>query len=257
MRNEIVFVNEFVIRGIVRGIEKNEHNGRTLRLLVKERRTQLELSVTLNHGIGYGLSKKDRVVVQGYVKAFSYHNDVLNKDSYIMFFVATDVKKDQPELSMRFGKGLGQFYPEGVFRMFVSGRVEAIEEPNERNWAKLTVETCSGGNDLRPSHIILRYYNGSRLPFFNYKIGDIVCARLGAFTPEKQTDDGKSFYFQNLIVEDIDFLEKMPRDNDKKIMTAVDIGLPELTEEEFAKREAEAVTKGTFADDAELMEHTI
>ena len=257
MGKEIVFVNEFVVRGIVRGVEKNEHSGRTLRLLVKERRTQLELRITLNRGIGYNIGKKDRVVVRGYTKAFTYHNDVLKKDSYVMFFVATEVKKDQTELSLRFGKGLGQFYPEGVFRAFVSGRVESIEEPNEKNWAKLTIETCSGGEDLRPSHIVLRYYNGSRLPFFDYKIGDIICARLAAFTPERQIGDGKPFFFQNLIVEDIDFLEKMPRDKEKELRTAIDIGLPEITEEEFAAKEAEAVAEETFADDSELMEHTL
>lgn len=220
------YVNEFFARGIVLSIERGKFGSRVLTLLVKERRNELRMDISLENGVARGIGRKDRVVVYGYTRGFSYHNESLNKDSNIMFFAGTKVERETPELAKRFGNNLGLFYPEPVFRSFISGKVVQVVERNEKNaWAQLIVETCGGGKDLRASRVIMRYYTAGQLPLFDYKEGDIICARLSANTPERKMNNGKTFRFQNLIVEDIAYLFKMPREMEPQKAPAFDIDL--------------------------------
>lgn len=255
MDKNFIPTNEFVARGIVQSIERSRFGGRVLKLIVRERRTTLTLNLTLEDGAGRGIGRKDRVIVRGYTRAFSYHNDSQNKDSSVMYFVATDVKQDETELSQRFGIDTGIFYPEHVFRAFVSGKVKTAEKLRDGNWGHLTIETCGGGRDLRPSYVVLRYYLGGRLPVFDYEPGDYICARLSAFTPIKQSKNGNEYIFQNLVVEDIAYLEKKnPKEEQKGNVTALDLGLHKEpggpSHEELARKEMENIVNTESAGDS-------
>ena len=263
MEKNFTPVNEFVARGIVQFIGRSNFGGRVLRLLVKERRNTLTLNLSLEEGVARGIGRKDRVVVKGYTRAYSFHNDALDKDSSVMYFVATDVKRDTPELAQRFGENMGLFYPEPVFRAFISGRVtEAITLKNGA-WGQITVETCGGGRDLRPSFVVLRYYMGGRLPVFDYEPGDIICTRLSAFTPIKKSDKGREYIFQNLVVEDIAYLDKKNKQKGASAqgdVLPVDLGLEAdvetVSDEELMQQELAALAgddEMAVADDSALM----
>ena len=227
MSAEMTYVNEFVARGIVLNIGWNEYRKTILTLLVKERRGNvLKLDINLETNTNVKIGKKDRVIVTGYTRGFNYHNDSLRKDSEVMFFVGTSVEKETTELAKRFGGDIGTFYPEPVFRSFVAGKViKSIPPTLGNNWAKLIIETAGGGNDMRASRFTLRYYTGGRLPVFDYQEGDVICARLSAYTPEKKINEAKTIRFQNLNVEDIAYLYKSPRKAEKTIALDVDCGL--------------------------------
>lgn len=224
-------VNELFVRGKVVKIEKGEHGPYELTMISKIRRKEpLTLSFTLDRDCGVKARPKDVITVTGYTRAFTRHNDILQKDTETMFFVATGMEKDLPELSKRFGEGYGHFYGEGVFRAFLSGTVVKAERVGE-NYGRLTIQTCGGGSDSRPSYPVLRYFLGSRLPSFDYRPGDVVAVRCSGSTPAgKAKTGGKDFFFQNLIVEDIDYLYKVPRDNNIiTVAPSVDFGInPQL-----------------------------
>ena len=245
-------VNEFIARGIVESIGRSPYGGWTMMLIVKERRSTLKLSISLEHQIAREIGRKDRVVVRGYTKAFTYHNDALDKDSEVMYFTATSVEHDTPELAQRFGEGLGMFYPEPIFRAFILGKVSKVARQENNAWAQLTVETCGGGRDLRPSFVVLRYYTGGRLPIFDYEVGDVVCARLSAHTPEKQGKNGRTHIYQNLIVEDIAYIDKKQKLGSGQARDPFSIGLE--NENNIDEQSAgEAITSGDFADDSDLL----
>ena len=215
MENKIAPVNEVFVRGSIESIERNDYGNRVMTIvcLVRRGKEPLKLDFVLEGNVGRGFGRKDRVLVTGYTKAFTYHNEALQKSSEVMYFVATNVEKDKSELEQRFGVK-GFFYPEPMFRAFIAGTVVKVVKPDSRKWARLTVETCGGGHDLRPSYTTLRYYAAGKLPLFDYLPGDKVAVRCSAYTPEKTISNKKVRRFQNLIVEDIAYLERVPRAND-------------------------------------------
>ena len=263
MNAETTYVNEFTARGIVLSIGRSTYHKRVLTLLVQERRNKvLKLEINLEDGVGKRIDTKDRVIVTGYIRGFNYHNDALGKDSEVMFFVGTDVKRETTELSKRFGGKIGTFYPEHVFRSFVSGKVVNIVLPTDKiAWAKLVVKTNGGGSDMRASSITLRYYTNGHLPIFDYQIGDVICCRLSAYTPEKKLPDGTTRIFQNVNVEDIAYLYKAPRAASRNLKFDVDAGLivnnniP--TEQKPAPVDSEVDEAEIYADDTDLINRSL
>ena len=240
-KKEIAYVNEFVARGIVLSVQKTTNYGYPiLDLYVKERRKELHLSIQLEKGAyPKNLHKKDRVIVTGYIRGFNYHDDITQQDKQVTYFVATHVEKSQTELEQRFGKGVhGIFYPEHVFRAFVLGVVRNVRYPAPgKTTATLTVQTKSGGSDARASFIPVQYYTaGQWLPAFDFKENDVICMRLSGYTPEV-TRKNRTFHYQNLSIEDFDYLQKVPReeDNAEPVPLNVDLGLKaNLGEIDFA-----------------------
>lgn len=269
MESEGTYVNEFTARGIVLNIGYNEYHKRVLTLLVRERRDNtLKLDINLEKEIGRGIYPKDRIVVSGYTRGFTYHNDALGKDSEVMYFVGTAIEKETTELSKRFGGEIGTFYPEPVFRSFVSGKIVNIVPPTDKNaWAKITVKTSGGGSDLRASNVILRYYTGGRLPVFDYQEGDAICCRLSAYTPEKEMKSGRIIRFQNLNVEDIAYQYKVQRKTDKTVKFDIDAGLDDCYEGNKSSIQAEEQNLNPvesnfepdeiYADDTELINESL
>lgn len=266
---ENMYVNEFTARGIVLETGSTEYHRKNLTLLVQERRNNtLKLDIALEPGIGDGIQKKDRVIVSGYARGFEFHNDALNKDSEVMYLAGTAVEKETTELEKRFGENLGNFYPEPVFRSFLSGKVmEVIPAEGKSPWAKLKIETRGGGTDLRASRVVIRYYTGGRLPVFDYQKGDVICARLSAYTPEKENKSGKLVRYQNLNVEDIAYLFRVHRKNDRGAELDVDCGLKSSVVRENSgkhiktgpekSREASENEESLFADDSELLSDSL
>ena len=170
MEKNFTPVNEFVARGIVQFIGRSHFGGRVLRLLVKERRTTLTLNLSLEEGVARGIGRKDRVVVKGYTRAYSFHNDALDKDSSVMYFVATDVKRDTPELAQRFGENMGLFYPEWYARY--EPQVRAYEKyadmMSDINAGKFSWDVSGRGiltdpdgvRAMRPSEVLEKIFAG-------------------------------------------------------------------------------------------------
>ena len=212
--NKMMPVNEFVARGVVLAIGRNNRYRRPMvRIVIKGRRDTAYIECQIEGDYPNDIHRRDYVMVQGYIRAFTYHNDALNKNSDVFYFVCTKIQKDKPELEQRFGVRGGNFHAEQFFRAYVSGTVEKIRQYPDSSWAHITVNTRGGEIDRRPSHVVMSYPLNSRLPLFDYEVGDKICARCSVYTPEKKTN-GKSMRFQNLTVEDIAYLEKKNRPED-------------------------------------------
>ena len=227
-------VNEIFARGKVLKIGRGEHGPYEMTLISKIRRKDpLTLTFTLDKDCGVRAQERDVITVKGYTRAFNRYNEILQKETETMFFVATGFEPDVPELAKRFGDGLGHFCGEGVFRAFLSGTVVKAEKMSEK-YGRLTIATCGGGSDPRPSYPVLRYFLSPYLPAFDYRPGDIVAVRCSGSTPQgKPRRNNKEFFFQNLIVEDIDYLYKVPRGvQSVEVAPSVDLGIaPEVREQ--------------------------
>jgi len=215
-RKDFVPVNEFTARGTVTSISQSKYGNRVLGLFVRERREDLNLIINLEGNVGRGINPYDHITVNGYVKAFRYHNDALDKDSDVLLLVATSVSRTKPELATRFGEDIGKFYPEPFFKGFISGRVEKRYTPDDSVVGYLRLTTCGGGHDQRYSHPELRYYLNGRLPAFDYNIGDHVACRFSMRTQERTTKSGTKLQYQNMRVEDIAYLFKKERPEKKE-----------------------------------------
>lgn len=229
MANEkLTYVNEVFARGYVKTFRKDEYGNRVMVLIVKERKDNLlTLNFVLEQNVARGIGTKDRVLVKGYIRAFSYYNDSLRKQSDVMYFVATSVEHDVPELQQRFGVKTASFYPEPLFRAFVAGRVKAVKQTEGNPWAQLIVETCGGGRDLRACTPTLRYYTAGYLPLFDFVPGDKIVARLSAYTPlSKKSKPGYEYHYQDVVVEDIAYVEKAPREAQAETVDPSSLGLP-------------------------------
>lgn len=252
-------VNEFFARGIVKATGTNPYGSRYLLLVVQDRRNNtMHIDITIDKNVNTIIQPKDRVTVQGYFRGFTFADDVTKKQTYVSFLCATSITKSVPELSLRFPGVEGFFYPDSAFRAFLSGKVEeAIYTDKEKHWGLMRISTMGGGSDKRPSLVEIRYFcgNKSKLPAYDYVPGDIICTRLSINTPERKRRNGEMYYYQNLYVEDIGYLDKMPRKDAEPavhIPVALDLGLtrPDFDDNTLVKNEAaDMMAQLTGSDD--------
>lgn len=240
-------VNEVFARGKVLSVEQSPFGPTVLCVIAKVRRDKEPLILNFTYDVQAGtksgphLKKGDIVQVTGYTRAFTVYNDALKRETETMYWVATKVELDKPELAKRFGDGHGHFYGEPVFRSFVSGTVVKAERQN-KSWGRITLATSGGGSDPRPSYPVLRMFTGGYLPHFDFQPGDVLLVRCSAFTPQRKKElttnrnkKGGFGYFQNLIVEDFDYLYKVPRAEatNVSIAPAVDFGISREEQEQM------------------------
>lgn len=245
-KKEYELINEFMARGVVTSIGQGRFGGRVLNLYVKERRKDLSLVISLERSAGMGISPYDHVLVKGYVKAFRYHNDALDKDSEAMFLTATSVVKERSELGDRLGMEIGRFSPEPMFRGYVVGKVLEATKRDGKPFGLIRLETCGGGQDQRLSRPVVRYYLKGRLPAFDYEPGDVVGLRFSMSTPEyvNQKTGHKSVY-QSMAVEDIGYVVPKTRERKKPVQEGV------MSEDDLEKALLEDTFDNDIQDDIE------
>ena len=252
--NNFTPVNEIYARGRITKIGRNNYGAWSITVLTKvRRRDPLHLTFTLADGNGLNALEAregDIVTIKGYTRAFDHYKGLEKRMASTMMFVATRVEKDQPELAQRFGEGFGRFYSEDVFRSFISGTVVRAERINARI-GTLVISTCGGGNDMRESQPVLNYYFKTALPAFDYRQGDVVAIRCSAATPAgkvKPGSDKPAYYYSNLVVEDIDYLYRVPRSEEE-----VSVGFGEDLGLQMAKQEQDAYAAmlSSFYQDAQ------
>lgn len=231
--NPDLYVNEFIIRGVIDSLTRDKYGNRVLTVGIQSRRGEIHPQIMVDPSVKNlrYFGRKDRVLVRGYIRAFSYLNDTTGKNTYLMFVTATELQKERPELARRFDRegNFGHFYPESLQRIFVSGKVVEVKPPL-KGWAELTIATRGGGSDLRPCSVRVRYYTRGALPFFDYQVGDIVATRLSLWVKEwpNKEHQGQLHHSQSLTVEDIDFLHKAFRREQVQIKPDIDAGLPDI-----------------------------
>lgn len=232
-------VNELFARGVIRRF-KTEHGGRfTFELVVAGRRSTSILNIRTSPSVTEGLTSGDHVVVFGYVNGFRVYNERLQKKSEVINLEATEVLKDEGELMQRFGIETGRLYQEPECMAMVSGKLIQVVPPQTGKWAKLVLETCCGGDEIRPARLPLRYYAGSWLPPFDYLVGDRVAVKLSCYSEKKQYSGGREFTYSDLVVEDIAYLERQPGERKNRSLTADQLRLWRLGKGLLAARERE------------------
>ncbi len=163
------------------------------------------------------LKKNDHVTIKGFTRASRYYNRTFDKFSNISYFVASEVARDTPMLETSFKADYpmvqGRFYERPFFRAEIAGRISSIIDNGNPVWSKLVVETKGGGIDARASRITVGYFHDpkrSRLPEFDYLVGDEVLLIASVSTPRK-TINGVTQDFENLNVEDIMTVKRVER----------------------------------------------
>lgn len=197
--------NEVHARGKIIATGKDRRGYSTITMVIRGRRPAIIKFVVdnLKSNIGIG----DSVTVDGYTKAFSYHNEIQNKWTSVQYFVATSVKKNQTELKEKFGVE-SRYYGESSFRAYYAGEVSRRIDTNDPKWGKLTIKVDGTGEDKRASFITLSYLKTRMLPPFDYEKGDEVYIAASVNTPQKEID-GRTVNFENLTVEDIVKIKKV------------------------------------------------
>ena len=192
-------VNEVIATGKIIGTGKNGLGYSTITMVIRGIKPAIIKFVVGNLAPEIGIG--DNVTVKGYTKAYSYHNEIKDRWVSVQYFVALEIKKNQPDLKERFGVE-GRHYRNTFFQAYIAGTVTNTIETNDPNWAKLTVKVDGVGEDKRPSYITLSYLLNHRLPEFDYQRGDEVYISASISTPQKEFE-GKVVNFENLIIEDI------------------------------------------------------
>lgn len=192
-------VNKVYATGKVIGTGKDRRGYSAITIVIRGRKPAVVRFVVdrLDPKIGIG----DNISVEGYTKAYSYHNEIQNRWTTIQYFVATSVKKNPTELMDVFGVQ-GRYYKESNFRAYVKGEVTNTIDTRDPNWGKLTVKVDGVGEDKRPSYITMSYYKSTHLPPFDYERGDVVCVAASISTPQKELE-GRTVNFENIVIEDI------------------------------------------------------
>ena len=224
-----IMTNEWFARGYISRFSRDKlYNRLCMGLVVKQRRSTIRFDVFVDENVRANFKPGDRVAVKGYVRGFFAKTSTEGVASNILDLIAVKVERDKPELLQRFGIDTGRCYQDPVFWAVISGKLIEVVPPRESHWADLVVETCSGGNDIRPSRVSLRYYVGGRLPVYDYREGDWICARLSLYVRIKRfgtPENPRIFVFNDLNVEDIAYLSRAQQDEAARPSDPMSFGL--------------------------------
>ena len=192
-------VNEVFATGKIISTGRDNRGYSSITIVIRGRHPAVVRFVVdkLNSGIGVG----DSVTIKGHTKAYSYYNEIQERRTYVQYFVADELTKNETELKEKFGIE-GHHYKESSFRAYVAGEVYGSLETSDPKWCKLTVKVDGIGKDQRNSYITFSYFRSKRLPDFDYKKGDKVYLVASITTPQKELN-GRTVNFENLVIEDI------------------------------------------------------
>ena len=251
-REDFEFVNQFEIRGAVLDFGTNTFGSfliLSVTLPAKDKTRELTMRISITRSMLNRLARGDRVIVRGYTRAFSYHNTALGKDTKIQVNEATNIERATPILDTLFGEGKGFYCPPDSYVNALAGVVTNYSVSDERSpWAYVTIKTCGGGSDQRPSTPTLMFRRkvtrGSRTYYRELKVGDQIQCSCTAWTPNKEKENGEIVYLQNLIIDDYFVVNKetSEADADGKIEFPQPVNpLGNGTREEKIRKEANII----------------
>lgn len=195
MRNEIKAV------GRITGYVRDEFGNRNIVLHVSDKDKKQVKFVLDNEP--KGIKRNDFVEISGHITAFSYHSQIFEKDSYVQYFVADEMKKAPSILEEQFGLP-GKYVENQHIRIILEGKFKGYTvSKNSEEWCEVSVMIDSSGMDKRPNTVkVSCSLNRFGKTIKGLKKDDTVAMIVGVRTPKKEFH-GQPVVFENLFALDV------------------------------------------------------
>lgn len=157
-----------------------------------------------------GLKIGSVVEVEGHINSYVYKNDALDKWDYVQYFEADNIEEAPSELEVVFGKK-GFSYKPFYISVYLKGEVGRILRDNRNSaWTNFSVRTSVGRRNRGRDVIRVQYSSRMRVNDVGVKLedGDTVCLVGTVSTTTKADRSGVLNTFENIIIEDMQIVEK-------------------------------------------------